>query len=279
MTGPPVYLFDWREMRRWNLDESRLPPGSTVMFREPTLWEQHKRTVLSALLIIATLGLLTIYLLFKQQQLKKARNAQERLSAMLINSQEMERSRLAAEIHDDFSQRLATLALGLGTAAQTIPETATEANRRLQKLSQEASTIGGDLHTLSHRLHSSTLESLGLGPGVKAFCKEFAAQQGIKVDFTADHVPRSVNQDVALCAFRIVQEALRNAKKHGGASSAEVSLQMVDDQIHLIVADQGVGFDSREAKMKEGLGCEAWRNARACWAGDSRFDRRREEER
>ena len=254
VTGPPVYQFDWRELQRWNMEESRLPPGSTVLFRQPTLWEQHKRTVLTVLLVVAFLALLTIYLLFERQQLKQARNAQERLSAMLINSQEVERSRLAAEIHDDFSQRLATLALGLGTAAKTIPETATEANRRLQMLSQEVSTIGGDLHTLSHRLHSSTLESLGLGSGVKAFCKEFAAQQGIKIDFTADHVPRSVNHDVGLCAFRIVQEALRNAKKHGGASSAEVSLQMVDDQIHLIVSDQGVGFDPREAKMKEGLG-------------------------
>ena len=254
VTGPPVYQFDWRELQRWNIEESRLPPGSTVLFRQPTLWEQHKRTVLTVLLVVAFLALLTIYLLFERQQLKQARNAQERLSAMLINSQEVERSRLAAEIHDDFSQRLATLALGLGTAAQTIPETATEANRRLQKLSQEVSTIGGDLHTLSHRLHSSTLEALGLTSGVKAFCKEFAAQQGIKVDFTSDHVPRSVNHDVALCAFRIVQEALRNAKKHGGASSAEVSLQMVDDQIHLIVSDQGVGFDPREVKMKEGLG-------------------------
>ena len=76
----------------------------------------------------------------------------------------------------------------------------------------------------------------------------------MKIDFTADDVPRLLKHGVALCAFRIVQEALRNARKHGGAPSAEVKLEMVRDQIHLIVIDQGVGFTPREVKMKQGLG-------------------------
>ena len=252
--APNVYMFDWRELRRWKLDEKRLPPASTVLFRQPTLWEQHRWTLLTGTLIMVGLSLLTIYLLFERKMLNRARKAQERLSGMLINAQEKERRRLAAEIHDDFSQRLAVLALGLGTAAQITRDSPQEADRCLQELSREASKIGGDLHTLSHQLHSTSLESLGLVPGVKAFCKEFAVQQGIEIDFTSEHVPESVNQDVALCVFRIVQEGLRNMKKHSGASNAQVSVESVDNGIHLRVNDQGVGFDPKELKLSEGLG-------------------------
>ena len=70
--GPSLYLFDWRQLHRWNLDESRLPAGSTVLFRQPTLWEQYRRTLLIGLLVLASLSLLTIYLLFERKQLHAA---------------------------------------------------------------------------------------------------------------------------------------------------------------------------------------------------------------
>jgi signal transduction histidine kinase len=252
--GPGVYMFDWRELRRWNLDQRKLPAGSTVMFRQPTLWERHKWGVITGTLILVSLSLLTIYLLFEQKQLKAAQKAQEQLSGMLINFQEKERRRIATFIHDDFSQRLAVMALGMGTAAHMISESPEEANSRLQQLATEASRMGGDLHTLSHSLHSSTLQSLGLGPGVSTLCKEFSAQQGIKIDFTQDPIPKLIHPDVALCAFRIVQEGLRNIKKHSRASSARVHLQVVDNTIHLLVSDQGVGFDPKGLTTNEGLG-------------------------
>ena len=183
--APGKYLFDWRELRRWNLDEGKLPAGSTILFREPSPWQQHKRTLLSALLIIVSLGLLILYLLFERKQLQRARKAQEQLSGLLISAQEQERSRLAAEIHDDFSQRLAVLSLGLETAAEGISESTPETNRQMQELMESASEIGADLHTLSHRLHSSTLERLGLAAGVGSFCKEYNAQRGIQVSILA----------------------------------------------------------------------------------------------
>jgi len=252
--APNVYMFDWRELQRWKLDENRLPPGSTVLFRQPTFWQRHRRSLLTGILIVVGLILLTTYLLFERKRLNRARMAQERLSGMLINAQEQERRLLAADIHDDFSQRLAVLALGLGTAAQNTGDSPQETNRRLQKLSGEASKIGGDLHTLSHQLYSSSLESLGLVPGVKAFCKEFDMQQGIEVDFSAEHVPGSVNKEVALCVFRIVQECLRNTKKYSGVTSAQVTLDLADDGIHLRVSDQGVGFDPKNLNLSEGVG-------------------------
>src|SRR5208283_5598997 len=177
--------------------------------------------------------------------LNAAKQEQMRLSGMLINAQEDERRRLASELHDDFSQRLALLSLGLETAAEAIPDSAEEINRQLQELMNSAGEIGADLHTLSHRLHSSTLERLGLVSGVNAFCREFVAQQGVQVAFVHVGVLRSVDADVALYLFRIVQESLRNVKKHSGASKAQVILEMVDGSFHLSISDDGAGFNVR----------------------------------
>ena len=223
--GPSLYLFDWRQLHRWNLDESRLPAGSTVLFRQPTLWEQYRRTLLIGLLVLASLSLLTIYLLFERKQLHAARNEQMHLSGLLINAHDEERSRLAGEIHDDFSQRLAVLSLGLETAADGIPESLQETKRQMQELMESASELGADLHSLSHRLHSTTLERLGLAAGVASFCKEFSAQQGLQIEFSQQGLPRSVSPEIALCLFRIVQEALRNVHKHSGAAHAQVRIE------------------------------------------------------
>ena len=252
--GPSLYLFDWRELQRWKLDQNRLPAGSTILFRQPTLWEQYSRTLLIGLLVLASLSLLTIYLLFERKQLQAARNEQMHLSGMLINAHDEERSRLAGEIHDDFSQRLAVLSLGLETAADGIPESLQETKRQMQELMESASDLGADLHSLSHRLHSTTLERLGLAAGVASFCKEFSAQQGLQIEFSQQDLPRSMSPEIALCLFRIVQEGLRNVQKHSGAAHAQVRIEKVDETLHLSVSDDGVGFDVKDGADRQGLG-------------------------
>jgi signal transduction histidine kinase len=177
----------------------------------------------------------------------------------MINAQEKERARVAAELHDDFSQRLALLAFELGGIEEALPPSSDGLNRRLQKLQESASELGADLHTVSHRLHSSTLEALGLVPGVSALCKEFAAHQGIPIDFSSVGIPAHVNPDVALCLFRIVQEALQNLKKHSGAAKAQVALHKIEDRLILSVIDEGRGFEVKETRKKAGLGIGSMR--------------------
>ncbi len=252
--GPSLYLFDWRELQRWKLDQNRLPAGSTILFRQPTPWEQYRRTLLIGLLVLASLSLLTIYLLFERKQLHAARNEQMHLSGLLINAHDEERSRLAAEIHDDFSQRLAVLSLGLETVAEGIPESLLETQRQMRELIESASEFGADLHSLSHRLHSTTLERLGLAAGVASFCKEFSAQRGLQIAFSQQDLPRSVSHEIALCLFRIVQEGLRNVQKHSGATHAQVKIEKVDDTLHLCISDNGVGFDVEDGSRPQGLG-------------------------
>src|SRR5271165_2976662 len=216
-----------------------------------TLLAQSKWALLTGSLLLVALVVLVVYLLYKQRELERFRSEHTRLSGMLINAQEDERKRLASELHDDFSQRLALLSLGLETVAESAPDNMQEP---LRELLNSASEIGADLHTLSHRLHSATLERLGLVPGVSAFCKEFTAQQSIPVVFSHVDVPKKVEPRVALCLFRVVQEGLRNVKKHSGASKAQVKLHGKNGHLHLSIADDGSGFDVSQLATKQGLG-------------------------
>jgi signal transduction histidine kinase len=185
---------------------------------------------------------------------KMAEEAFISLSGRLIEAQEEERSRIAREIHDDYNQRLAVLAFDLVDLAENIENTDVEAGRRLHEHWNQVCELGADLHVLSHRLHSSTLENWGLVAGARAFCEEFAGQQEIQVDFTDDNVPAGISGDVALCLFRILQEGLRNVKKHSGADRAEVRLEVTGDKLHLSISDRGRGFDSKVHSSQSGIG-------------------------
>ena len=187
-------------------------------------------------------------------QRKQEERERLELSGQLIRAQEEERSRLARELHDDFNQRLAMLAVDLERASQMIAYSPLETGERLRDLWLRAADLGDNLHSLSHRLHSSTLENLGLVLGLSSLCQEFTEQQGIQVDFAHENISRGINPNVALCIFRIVQEALRNVKKHSGANRAEVRLRGEDERLYLSVSDAGTGFDKQQRSNRAGLG-------------------------
>jgi signal transduction histidine kinase len=251
MRNSDVYMFDWRALHRWGFKETDLPPGSMVSFRELSVWERTKRIWISGLLVILALSLLAAYLQHSRRELKKSRDTQVQLSGHLINAQEKERSRLASELHDDFSQRLALLAFGLQSTAEAPPDSPDALKQTLDEFRQSVSELGDDLHGLSHRIHSSTLDTLGLVIGLKSLCREFNARQGFEVDFTYEDIPQNVRPDVALCLFRITQEGLQNLMKHSGTKKAQLRLRPVGEKLFLSLRDEGKGFDSTE---KPGLG-------------------------
>jgi signal transduction histidine kinase len=203
---------------------------------------------------ILLLCILVGYLQYSRAQLRQAKDRQQLLSRLLINAQEKERSRLAAELHDDFSQRLAALVLGLENMGETLPASEDDARQELKRLLETASELGEDLHTVSHRLHPASLENLGLVPGLTTLCREFRARQGVTVHFSADEIPRGVPASVALCLFRIAQESLQNLRKHSGASEAHVSLRKMGERLCLTISDDGVGFYPKESRYSAGLG-------------------------
>jgi signal transduction histidine kinase len=267
VNGVNTYMFDWRALKRWGLRESDLPPESVVLFREISVWERTKRIWISGLLIILALSLLATYLHFSRAELKKSRDAQVQLSDYLIKAQEKERSRVASELHDDFSQRVALLAFGLQNAAETPPDSPDALKQTLDEFRQSVCELGDDLHSLSHQLHSSTLDTLGLVTGLSSLCRDFGARQGIEIDFASEDIPRTVRPEVSLCLFRIVQEGLQNMKKHSGARKARVSLRNFGGKLFLSLCDEGIGFDANTLE-KPGLGILSMRGRARLLGGD-----------
>jgi signal transduction histidine kinase len=178
------------------------------------------------------------------------------LAGRLIVSQEEERQRIARELHDDLSQKIALLNLEVDQIAKDAG--AEEHRSRLVHVSSKVREIASELSHLSHRLHPSRLETLGLIESVRLLCSEISQQRQLNVMFTSGGLPKSVDPGVALCLYRITQEALHNVAKHSQARVASVELTKEGDQLHLRIADSGVGFDPI-TKDRSGLGLMSMR--------------------
>jgi PAS domain S-box-containing protein len=185
---------------------------------------------------------------------KQAEAALSSVSRRLIEAQEQERSRIARELHDDINQRIALLAIELRSFEQNPSASAAELHRRVKEAQNRVSDLGRDIQALSHRLHSSKLEYLGLPAAAASFCRELCEQQKVEINFTGDGIPRRVPPEISLCLFRVLQEALQNAVKHSGVKRFKVELRAAANEIHLAVSDSGVGFNPAAAIEGSGLG-------------------------
>jgi signal transduction histidine kinase len=182
------------------------------------------------------------------------------VSGRLIEAQEQERARIARELHDDTGQRLALLAVKVEQVKKDVPNANDdEILGRLGEVQEMTSEIANDVQALSHESHSSKLEYLGVVPAMRGFCREFGKQHKVEVEFQSDDVPNSLSPDISLCLFRVLQESLHNAAKHSGTDHFRVHLRATPGEIHLAVADSGVGFDFTEAVKGHGLGLVSMR--------------------
>jgi PAS domain S-box-containing protein len=191
-------------------------------------------------------------ILILAEDITRRKQMEESLSGMsrkLIESQEQERARIGRELHDDINQRLAMLAVEL----EQLHENPSEVQSRVQELRKEITEISNDVQALSHELHSSKLEYLGVVAGIKSWCKEFSQRQRMEIDFK-NEVSGTLPFEVGLSLFRVIQEALHNAQKHSGVKRIEVQLREDSGEIHLVVSDLGKGFDLESAMHGRGLG-------------------------
>jgi PAS domain S-box-containing protein len=378
-----TYMFDWRALRRWGIDEKSLPPGSIVLNHQPSFWELYWRYVVAGVFLLLVQSLVILALLWQRIRTKKAeaqlRDSQSRLegiveSAMdavisidegqrivvfneaaekvfgcsaqgaigspidrfiperfreahrehvrhfgntgtttrargvlgtlwglhangkefpieasisqttvsgkklftviarditerkqaeealssvsrrLIEAHEEERTRVARELHDDINQQIALLSVGLDGLKQDLPASDDGMNRRFDEVREHLSDLGNEVQALSHRLHSSKLDYLGLESAAAGFCREFSALTNVEIDLHAESVPKDLPKEISICLFRVLQEALQNALKHSGSRHFEVSLRNGTNAIELTVHDSGVGFDPEEAANRHGLG-------------------------
>ena len=377
-----VTMVDWRQLRRWGLSESRLPPGSDVRYREPSLWHLYRWHIIGAGSLFALQTGLIVGLLVQRVNRRRAdlrfwqvvatapygvvmvgddgritmANAQmeklfgyrreemlgqpvemlvperfrhhhpahrerfsaspvvrpmgagqelfarrkdgtefpveialspalpsvgrlvlativditvrrhteerlrlsqlelRRLTGRLFKAQEDEARRLARELHDDLGQGLALLTIELDLLRQKSPEVAGQLGTRLRALLARVKQLSSSVHDISHQLHPSKLEQLGLVAAISGLCKELTVSQGLAIAFTEGELPEAIPPDIAVGLYRIAQEALRNVVRHSGAKHAEVALGATADAITLRIVDDGVGFDPRLIQGKGGLG-------------------------
>ena len=176
------------------------------------------------------------------------------LSQRLIEAQEQERSRLARELHDDINQQIAVLVLSLEIAMKHLGGPPSALREQIGSAIDTATSLAADVQSLSHRLHSSRLQTLGLELAAREVCREFSERSGVVIQFRSADVATGVGAQVGLCLYRVLQEALQNAVKHSGATDIEVSLEIDGNAITLTVRDSGIGFEPAKAFKGKGLG-------------------------
>ena len=374
-----IYMFDWRALQRWGLNEKRVPPGSIVLNRVPGVWDAYRNYILGAIFVVFAETLLVFALLWQRARRREVerslRESEERfrlvadtapaliwmsgkdkkctffnegwlnftgrsidlelgdgwaegvhaedlqrcldtytqafdrreqfkmeyrlrrhdgeyrwildigvprlddegsfvgyigscvdltdrklaetalasVSRRMIEAQEQERTRIARELHDDVGQRLALFSINLAQLHQG-PTNSAEIRSRAEGLKSQISDIATDIQGLSHRLHSSKLEYLGLATAMRGFCQEFGEQQKVEIDFETHDLPIPLSPDISLCIFRVLQEALHNSAKYSGVRHFIVRSWGTPNEVHLTVSDFGSGFDVDLAKAGRGLG-------------------------
>ena len=244
---------DWRQLRRWGIAESRVPAGAEVLFRNPTAWDRYARYIVATVLIVLAQTALIAGLLLQRLKRRRVelalRGSQARLnvsydrirqlSRQLLLEQEAERARISRELHDDINQQLALLSIELdGLRSDRLPESSAT---RVFEAMRTAQSILKSVRELSHRLHPPRLTPDGLVRALGLLCRELTAPRA-SIAFRHGEAPPAIDQSVALCLFRVAQEALMNAIKHSGARRISVDLTSDQSSVALTIADDGRGF-------------------------------------
>jgi signal transduction histidine kinase len=258
-----IRQVDWRQLRRWGISEARVPAGTLVLFREPSVWDRYEGYILVAVVLVLAQSALIAGLLVQRTRRRQAeeqvrggqaalRTSYERirdLGGRLLDAQETERSRIARELHDDISQQVALLSIDLemlrSSARSDAEHLAGEAFNRTQGIARS-------VHDLSHRLHPAKLRLIGLVAALKGLQHELSTPD-LTITFKHGEVPPALPPEITLCLFRVVQEALQNALKYSKARRVTVHLAGGPQRLVLTVADDGVGFDV-DAAWGTGLG-------------------------
>jgi len=186
-----------------------------------------------------------------------AKLTEETLAAVgsrLIEANEEERTWIARELHDDVNQQIAVMGIRLDRLKQHLSESTVDVQNEVAEVYGRVLQLGKNVQALSHRLHSSKLDYLGMVAAGRSFCEELSAEYHLEIDFRHNGVPRKLPAEVSLCLFRVLQEALQNAVKHSGVRQFKVELCAQHGEIQLTVTDQGIGFDSQNAMSNRGLG-------------------------
>ncbi len=206
-----------------------------------------------AVALLAESGVLALFGVSLMRR-KRTDGAMQRLRRRAIQAAEDERRRIARELHDDIGQRLSLVSMQLSSLSRLRSEGAEAFREDLADAQRELDCVISDVHDLSHSLHSSKLQHLGLEASLRDVCQSVARRDGVEVELQAEGVPGELDAEVGLCFYRVAQEALSNVIKHSHSAKAEVRIACDESGLGMQVADFGMGFDAAAAPFGLGLG-------------------------
>jgi signal transduction histidine kinase len=243
MIGPGPPIFDWRQLQRWHVSESQLPPGSVVRFRQPSAWERYRWYILSALGIMMAQAATILGLVVQRARRRAAEASAYELAGRLIGVQEKERRAIAGQLHDGLGQDLLVIA-GQAQLSLSQPENPPVTVNRLNEIAQTARQAIQQARRMAHDLRPGLLDELGLTKAIRASAEKAGQAAGLSIDVTLTEVDGLLPAEFEVNLFRIVQETMNNLLKHAGASQAKITLTREGAHLCLVVEDDGRGFDA-----------------------------------
>lgn len=216
----------------------------------------HDTLNISSILAFLTASLVISRLVSELRTMSEA--ALSSVNRKLVEAEERERSRIARDLHDDIGQRLALLSVELEQVQQDLPDSFGPRSR-ISALQEQIGNISTDVHEISHQLHASKIEYLGIASAMRAFCREFAKQHKVEINFKNTDLTPALAPEISVCLYRVLQESLQNGVKHSRVQRFEVELVETTDAIDLTVRDAGIGFDPKLAMRGLGLGLTSMR--------------------
>lgn len=258
-------VVDWRQLQRWDVPEANLPAGTVVLNRPLSLFGRQPHiiggSVLLAVQLVLVVGLLVQRRRRRAAEATARRGAAEaqqawrrnhELAGRLLTAQEAERSRIARDLHDGVCQEVASVAVDLSYLRRNIA--GAEAQEALLAIQRRTSSVAETLRLLSHHLHPSLLNYIGLIGALQVHCTEAERRHGINVKLVAQPAAEPSDKRTGLALFRIAEEAVRNAAVHGHAPHVTVSLEREGTVLVMTIVDDGKGFDVGAARRTAGLG-------------------------
>jgi signal transduction histidine kinase len=258
-------VVDWRQMQRWQIPEARLPAGTVVLHRPVSMFARRPHVIGGAVLLVVQLMLISAILIQRRRrraaestavqgvaEVQRAWRRNHELAGRLLTAQEAERSRIARDLHDGVCQEVASVVVDLSNLRRNIA--GAEAQETLLALQRRATGVAETLRLLSHHLHPSVLQHIGLIAALESHCSEAQREYRMKIELSAQPDAEPSDKKTSLALFRIAQEAIRNAALHGRARRVTLSLERDGMVLMMAIVDDGRGFDVSAARGAGGLG-------------------------
>lgn len=256
------YVFDWRQLRRWGISESALPPGSILRYRETSLWSAYKWHILGLVLLCTLEAGLILSLVIARGHGKRMERRMRETTRQMLMAQEQERQRISMELHDELGQALMTLKLRIGTVRKSLPDVLSKQKGDMESALDYIDHISKNVHRISRDLSPALLQDLGLAAAIRWLIEDLSETLHVEVSGGLEELKEACDDRQAIIVFRIVQEALTNVRKHSHASRLSVRVRRNTQEIAVFVTDNGKGFKradgySAHSTKRGGLGLAA----------------------